>query len=147
MPAQKILPTSDVLRRLRREGKTYAEIADMYGVTKGAVYLSCREAGLTSPRPSYKDTLPWRVRTDHLHAYPAMMLRLYGRRQQGRGDTIPAQKARMLDRWLVEMRTHGLMVIYDPEIPSNPASRNGGFAYVPRTPDLDPDTLVWVAED
>ncbi|HEY6013340.1 MAG TPA: hypothetical protein VIU37_05015, partial [Candidatus Limnocylindrales bacterium] len=47
MAGVKKLPGVDELKALRRDGKTYKEIADTYGATPGAVYFAMRRAGLT----------------------------------------------------------------------------------------------------
>jgi hypothetical protein len=139
MPAPRQLPTSDVLRQLRAQGKTYEEIGDMYGVTKGAVYWQLRDAGLAKTRPDHSKYIPWKIRTDHAHAKPATMLRLHSRREQG--DTIPAVKARMLDKWLAEIKEADVVVCYDRDMSPSPASPTGGFYYSKRRPE-DGDSLV-----
>lgn len=132
MPRPRILPTGDVLLKLRREGKTYDEIAEMYGVTRGAVYLQLRNIpGLVEDRPSHRDMIPWRVKVEHAHAYPAMMLRLLGRRLKG--QELPEDKAKLLDSWCKSLKDKNLVVHYDPDIPPNAASpKVGGWAYVER---------------
>jgi hypothetical protein len=139
MPAPRQLPTSDVLRKLRSQGKTYEEIGAMYGVTKGAVYWKLQEAGLTKVRPDHSKYIPWKMKTEHAHAKPATMLRLHSRREQG--DEIPAVKARMLDKWLNEIKEADVVVCYDRTMPPNPASNTGGFYYSKRRPE-DGDSLI-----
>ncbi|MET9729306.1 hypothetical protein ABZZ79_01180 [Streptomyces sp. NPDC006458] len=132
MPAPKRLPTSDVLRRHRERDKmTYEQIAEVYGVTKGAVYLALREAGLAGKRPSYKHLLPWTVAQTHANAFPALMLRALGAQQAG--QNVPAVKRGMLDRWLDEIKAADVVVCYEREMPPNPASpTTGGFYYSKR---------------
>lgn len=140
MPAPRQLPTSDVLRKHRSDGMTYQEIADMYGVTKGAVYWQLRDAGLAKARPDHSKYLPWTVKTEHAHARPAMMLRLLSRREQG--DKIPDVKARMLDKWLGEVKAADVVVCYNRDMAPNPANpTTGGFYYSKRRP-TDGDNLV-----
>jgi hypothetical protein len=146
MPAPRQLPTSDVLRKLRGphaghpNGLTYEEIAERYGVTKGAVYWQLRDAGLAKTRPDHSKFLPWTVKAEHAHARPATMLRLLSRREHG--DTIPAVKARMLDKWLKEVQEAGVVVCYARDMPPNPASpTTGGFFYSKRRPQ-DGDSLI-----
>jgi hypothetical protein len=156
MPAPRILPTTDILLALRRphhrhcplgdactgKAHSYAEIAEMYGVTKGAVFWQLREAGKTRPATRYERTLPWAVTREHTWAYPAMMLRLWGRELDGRGDEIPADKRALLDSWVERMRAADLVVAYHPDVLPNPASQHGGFAYVPRVATDEPDNFV-----
>jgi hypothetical protein len=144
MPAPRQLPSSDVLRALRQKGKTYEEIAEMYGVTKGAVYWQLRDAGLAKTRPDHSKFIPWKIKGDHAHAKPATMLRLHSRREQG--DTIPPVKARMLDKWLAELKAADVVVCYRRDMPPNPASYTGGFYYSKRRPQ-DGDSLIRVGEE
>lgn len=140
MPAPRLLPDNDVLLKLRRQGWSYEDIAQEYGVTKGAVYLRLRAAKATTDRPDYSHLLPWTVRTEHAHARPAGMLRMMGRREAGL--PIPPAKERMLDRWLAEVKAADVVVDYDPDYPPNPANpKNGGFHYRRRKPE-DGDSLV-----
>ena len=54
MPAPRLLPDNDVLINLRdHHHMSYQEIADRYGVTKGAVYLRMKQANHTRPRPDH----------------------------------------------------------------------------------------------
>ncbi|MFD9368571.1 hypothetical protein ACFWA6_12800 [Streptomyces sp. NPDC060020] len=141
MPAPRQLPTSDVLRAHRSKGKTYDEIAAMYGVTKGAVYWQLRDSGQVKTRPDHKKYIPWTVKTEHAHARPVMMLRLLSRREQG-DTTIPAVKLRMLDKWLGEIKAADVVVCYRRDMVPNPASpTTGGFYYSKRRPE-DGDMII-----
>lgn len=145
MPAPRQLPDNETLKKLREQGWTYQEIADQYGVTKGAVYLHLQQAKATKKRPSYKHLIPWTVKTQHAYAHPAMMLRLYGRREAG--QPIPEVKARMLDKWLREIQSANVVVMYHPETPPNPASPNvGGWYYAERKPE-DGESLIRFEEN
>ncbi len=144
MPAHRVLPDNDVLIRLRNQGWSYEDIAQEFGVTKGAVYLRLRQANATTERPSYAHLIPWTVKTEHAHGRPAQMLRLVGRKE--RGDEIPEPKARMLAKWLREMREADCVVDYDPDYPPNPANpKNGGWHYRRRRPE-DGESLVRTPE-
>jgi hypothetical protein len=135
VPRPRVLPPDEQLLKMR-EDKTYDEIAGIYGVTKSAVAWRFKAMGRTREQPSYKHIRPWRVRAEHEHAHPSLMLRLYGRREAGR-DLTPAQE-RMLDRWLQEVRAADVVIGYDPEFPPNPASpKTGGWFYVKRRKGLD----------
>jgi transcriptional regulator with XRE-family HTH domain len=144
MPAPAKLPTSDVLRQHRAKGMTYDEIAELYGVTKGAVYLRLRDSGQTSTRPDHSKYIPWTVRTEHAQARPNGMLRLYSRREQG--ETLPAVKERMLDKWLSELKEADVVVCYHREMAPNPASTTGGWYYSKRRPE-DGKSLIRHTED
>lgn len=140
MPAPRLLPDTETLKRLRREGWTYQNIADEYGVSRGAVYLQLQSVGATKQRPSYRHLLPWTVAKPHVFAHPAMMLRLLGRREAGAEISPP--KARMLDKWLREMREADVVVCYHRDMAPNPASpTTGGFYYSRRRPE-DGDSVI-----
>lgn len=145
MPAPRQLPDNETLKRLRQQGWTYEDIANEYGVTKGAVYLQLQSAKATKKRPSYKHLIPWTVASEHAYAHPAMMLRLLGRRQNG--DSIPDVKGRMLDKWLRELEAANVVVCYHRDMMPNPASpKTGGWYYSTRKPE-DGASLIRFDED
>lgn len=128
MPARRILPPDDVLLALVSEGLTQQEIADRLTqetgrkVTRSAVSVALHRAGATKEAPPrYRDTLPWRVRSEHLGAYPARMLRSLGRRRAGLA--MKADDERRLDGWLTDVSYEDVVVAYSPK---------AGFLYVPR---------------
>lgn len=149
MPAPKQLPDGDTLHKMKRDGWTYQQIADHFGVTKGAVYLALRQVpGATKPRATNSDIIPWRVRRDHAHERPVEYLRMMGRIE--RGEKVPSDKLRRLNRWLDEMQIADAVVDYDPDYPPvhppgtelagqpNAASpKVGGWRYRHRDPALD----------
>lgn len=141
MAAPRQLPSIETMLKLRERGMSYDDIAEEYGVTKGAVYLQLRDAGRTKARPNNRHLMPaGGVKTEHTYAHPAMMLRILGRRE--RGEAIPPVKGRQLDKWLREMKEAGVILEYDPACPPNPASpKTGGWWYETRTP-ADGDKLV-----
>lgn len=141
MPRERKLPPTNELVRLRDEGWTLKRIADAYGVSPGAVHLQLKEAGRTSRRPRYADLIPWRIRPEHDHQQPVTMLRLLARRRAGDVDGVSAARLGMLENWLRELAARDLVVRYDERIPPNPASRTGGWAYVPRDPQRDDDVI------
>lgn len=120
MPRPKTLPDTAELVRLRDGGMSYGEIAEQYGVTKGAVFLRMRNAGETGTAKKY-DVIPWRVAKEHDKAHPLTMLRLWARAQAG-GDLTDAQRSRA-ERWAADLRDRDVVIHYD---------RQHGFAYVPR---------------
>lgn len=130
MPRPRQLPDLDILVSHRRDGWSYQDIADEYGVTVGAVYLQLKQAKATKARPSYKHLIPWKVKTEHAHSHPAMMLRLLGRTQTHGLESLPEVKQRLLTKWLKEMEEANVVVCYHPDQPPNRASpRTGGFYY------------------
>ncbi|MDL5204925.1 hypothetical protein [Streptomyces sp. ALI-76-A] len=133
-----------MLRSLRAQGMTYEQIGEMYGVTKGAVYLQLRDAKISKARPDHSRYIPWTVKTEHAQARPNAMLRLYSRREQN--DPIPAVKERMLDKWLEELKAADVVVCYNREQAPNPASPTGGWYYSKRRPS-DGDSLIRFEEE
>ncbi|MGW6571634.1 hypothetical protein ACWGAN_05585 [Streptomyces sp. NPDC054945] len=126
---------------------TYDQIAEQYGVTKGAVYWQLSAAGQTKARPDHKRFIPWTVKAEHAHARPAMMLRLLSRQEAG-DETIPAVKVRMLTKWLGEVREADVVVCYDRTMPPNPASPStGGFYYSKRRPEDGDNVIRFNPED
>ncbi|MFJ5997580.1 hypothetical protein [Streptomyces sp. NPDC092370] len=122
---------------------TYEQIGEMYGVTKGAVYLQLRDAKISKARPDHSKYIPWTVKTEHAQARPNSMLRLYSRREQK--DPIPAVKARMLDKWLNELKEADVVVCYHRDMVPNPASPVGGWYYSKRRPE-DGDSIIRVED-
>lgn len=144
MAAPRLLPDRTTLERLRRQGVTYKEIAEMYGVTDVAVYFRLKDDGLTKDRRvSHKDLIPWKVKREHQHAHPALMLRVLSRRRQGLPNS-PARDA-MLDRWLADLEEANAVVCYDPDMPENDASRWGGWFYMARKRS-DGDSIIRYTE-
>ncbi len=146
MAAPRILPDGGTLLQHRRQGWSLDEIAATYGVTKGAVYLQLKAIpGATRTRPNHKGIIPWTVEARHHHVYPAAMLRLYSRREGlsgGAPEELSPRAARMLERWLRDIKTRDVVVDYDPNILPNPASpKHGGWAYRLRRPE-DGDNLI-----
>lgn len=144
MPAPRKLPSSDILRKHRYDGMTYEEIGELYDVSKGAVYLQLRDAKISKARPDHSKYIPWTVKAEHAQARPNGMLRLYSRREQG--ETLPAVKERMLDKWLGELKDANVVVCYHREQAPNPASPNGGWYYSKRRPS-DGDNLIRIDDE
>lgn len=125
-----VLPDAAVLRRLRNQGMTYQEIADLYGVTESGVWRAFDRAGLISQRPTYRDVVPWKVGAEVATTQIAINLRTMAKKQAG----LPVSERDniALDRWLQHMRESNVVLAYHPEAPPNDASSKGGFYYVAR---------------
>lgn len=116
---KKLLPDVQRLVSLREEGKTYKQIAEWVEektgekVSPATVGAALSRAGKTNPLPRYEKHLPWVVRTQHISAYPARMLRALGRRDAG----LPLSELdnQRLDSWLKQMRVEHALVAYVPE--------------------------------
>ncbi|MDT0472812.1 hypothetical protein RM863_11820 [Streptomyces sp. DSM 41014] len=128
----------------------YAQIGERYDVTEGAVYWKLRDAKAVKPRPDHSKYLPWKVKTEHAHARPAVLLRYLSRREHaeaGLSDPLPEAKDRMVTKWLAEVEAAGVVVCYDRDAPPNPASpKTGGFYYSHRT-EADGDNVIRCAPE
>lgn len=126
MPAR-LLPDKTTLRRLVDEGKTHNEIVDWVyenmgvRVQRSTVAAALSRAGLVTPANRYKDTLPWRVKQEHLTHYAPRMLRLLGRRRNGL--PLTEEQNTRLDSWLDQLRQDHAVVVYIPQT-------DEGFHYV-----------------
>lgn len=140
MARPRILPDADTLGTLRREGKTYQEIADRYGVSRAAVHVALTRSNLIeTPRPRYDREIPWTVKVGFSNAYPLAMLRISARRNAGLA--VRADKARYLDNWVSMLQAENAVVAYSP---------SKGFYYVARRDNIDTGLIRkpnWLIED
>lgn len=127
MPAPRVLPPNDELKRYVDLGMTHQQIVeyvfDKYGVkvSRSSVSAALSRAGLTEREGvRYIDELPWQVKADHMTQYPARMLRLLGRRRAA--YELSADEDSRLDAWLESLEERDLVVAYVPE--------GDGFIYV-----------------
>ena len=124
-------PDKTTLRRWLVEGLTQQQAADRWTeeteqpCSRTAVAMAIARYGLTSTysKPRYTETLPWRVKTEHLKHYDARMLRLLGRRSAG--GRLGEVEHKELASWLRRLEELGAVVAYYPALPD-------GFRWVPR---------------
>lgn len=137
MPAHRLVPDPTTLRLWLQEGLTHQQIADRQfaltgkRVSRASVSAAVSRLGLSRPTPRYIDEIPWRVKEEHIRAYPARMLRLLGRHR--RGLHLKQEEAARLDRWLRLLEDYGgtgAVVAYDPDDPDGE-----GFWYAARRQD------------
>jgi hypothetical protein len=128
MPATKIQDRAEVLRWFE-QNKTYAWMVEQYKKkynieTTEPMWAAFRRRNQIERRNTRSDDLiPWKLKDEHRHLYPAMMLRTEGRLRAGK--PVAADKARKLERWKQSLQEDNLVVHYDPETPE-------GFFYIPR---------------
>lgn len=126
MPAVRLLPSNEELRRLVELGMTHQQIADHWlnttgvKVSRSTVSVALSRAGLTREAMRYREELPWKVKTEHLTQYQARMLRLLGRRRQG--VELTGDEDSRLEAWLEDLEDNKWVVAYAPD--------NDGFIYV-----------------
>lgn len=127
MPAPRVLPPNDELKRLVTMGLTHQQIVDYISekhglkVSRSSVSAALSRAGLTEREGMrYRDEIPWRVKGEHLTQYQARMLRLMGRRRAGMELTEDEESR--LDAWLESLEDREIVVAYAPD--------DGGFIYV-----------------
>jgi hypothetical protein len=95
-------------------------------VSRSAIAMAMRRQDVEAahPRPRYEDTLPWHVLDEHKYHTQARLLRLEGRRRQGR--KLNAKELQWLTTWRRELEAHNAVVMYDPKTEE-------GFHWVTRT--------------
>ena len=127
MPAPRVLPPVDELKRLVTLGLTHQQIVDYLAekqglkVSRSSVSAALSRAGLVMREGMrYREELPWRIKADHLTQYPARMLRLLGRRR-AEVELTDEEESR-LDAWLEALDEREIVVAYAPN--------DGGFIYV-----------------
>lgn len=122
-----LVPDKNTLARWHEEGLSHEAMAERlyqetgHRVTRTAISAAMARYGLSKPGNRYKDAVPWRVKVIHAKAYPVRMLRLMGRREQGK-ELNPAEQ-HSLDRWLEMIRDSATIVAYDPD-------SDAGFFYI-----------------
>ena len=119
MAPQKYTPDKTTFRQWLAEGLTHQQMADRVyeqtgrRVTRAAITVALMGYGLTSTKPRYKETVPWRVKVEHAKTYPIRMLRLLGKRRAG--AELTEEENRLLDTWIDHLIVENLIVAYDPD--------------------------------
>lgn len=114
-------PDKTWLRRHAQAGLTQQQMVDAWEkesgirVSRSAIAMAMRRQDVEAarPRPRYEDTLPWHVLDEHKYNAQARLLRLEGRRRQGRA--LNAKELQWLTTWRRELETHNAVVVYDPD--------------------------------
>lgn len=134
MGRPRIVPEKAELERMLQSGMSHADIvAHVYDTTgeqvsRTTVSAAISRAGLSQPQPRH-ETIPWRVKAQHLRDYQARMLRLLGRRMAG--QTLNREEDKRLTAWSEMLNGDNAVVAYDPD---------QGFAYIERQPE-DPEDM------
>ena len=119
MAPQKYTPDKTTFQAWLAEGLTHQQMADRVyeqtgrRITRAAITVALMSYGLTSTKPRYKETIPWRVKVEHAKTYPIRMLRLLGKRRAG--VELSEDDNRLLDTWIDHLIVENLIVAYDPD--------------------------------
>ncbi|MGA5019237.1 hypothetical protein ACPCAA_17695 [Streptomyces griseoincarnatus] len=128
MPPRKIQNESEVIRWFE-EGRTYEWMQQTYRekyniettVPMWAAFR--RRKGLDRRNLRADNLLPWKVKAEHRHLYPAIMLRCEARLRAGR--ELNERDTKRLANWKTMLDEDKLVVHYDPDTTE-------GFFYIPR---------------
>ena len=137
MPTSKIVNEQEVVRWFN-EGRSYQWMIEEYRrkynleTTPSMWGNFRRRRGLDRRQARDASLIPWAVLPEHRWDFAVRMLRVEARRRTG-AEVAPVELER-LERWKARLESEGLVVHYDPRLP-------GGFAYVPRRPDVDTDLI------
>ncbi|AQT28473.1 immunity repressor [Mycobacterium phage Idleandcovert] len=135
-----------IIEDLRGKGYTQSEIARMYGVTRQYVsWIKHYYGGKLTPRELVLQHFPFQVPVHQQQGVsPYRRLREHGEYMATGGVGMDDLKLKRLRGFYKKLRDHVLE--YDPNIPPiEGVSRQGGWAYRPRTPE-DGDLLIRVNE-
>lgn len=113
-------PDKTWLRRHAQAGMTQQQMVAAWEeesgvrVSRSAIAMAMHRHGVEAarPRPRYEDTLPWHVLDEHKYNAQARLLRLEGRRRQGRA--LNSKELQWLTTWRRELEAHNAVVMYDP---------------------------------
>ena len=113
-----------------RSGATQQEVADLFGVTQGAIAAAIRRGVVKYKKGRPADrAMPWSpIREEHRQKYLARMLRAAHRRESGMENAPPIE--RMLDSFLRDVEERDYVVTYEPDTEE-------GFFRVPRRHGID----------
>lgn len=126
------LPDTNTILRYRNAGLTHQQIADQIfidtgiEVSRSSISAALHRAGKSADKARYTDTVPWRVKREHLREYPVRMLRLLGRRRAD--QPLSDNENQRLDNWLAHLAENNAVVAYDPD------NSEQGFHYIDPAP-------------
>lgn len=133
---QKIVPTKEQMRGYLELGLSQAQIAAKYEedtgirVSRSAIGMAIARYDLKSATeaPRYQDLLPWRVKAEHKMDKHARLLRLEGRRREGK--RLSEQELSWVQGWLEYLAEQDAVVTYNPRTKQ-------GWWLVKRDPEVD----------
>ena len=134
-----VVPPPAELKKLRDLGMTHREIADRvfeetgFHVTRNAVTMALRRAGISAPVRRYDTEIPWKVSKRHERHYALAMLRALARRRLGL--ELSDEVSKRLDSWLANLSDRQWVVTYVPD-------SERGFYYTRRRKTDDPNQVI-----
>ncbi|MEX0427887.1 hypothetical protein AB3X52_09665 [Nocardioides sp. DS6] len=137
MGKSKIQNEREVLRWFE-EGRTYEWMVRTYRQkynieTTISMWGNFRRRRGLDRRITWDDELiPWKIKPEHNHDYPILMLRKEARRRAG--FPLPDGVDGEVDAWLRGMQRDGTVLHYDP-------TAKKGWCYVPRRSGVDTDII------
>lgn len=131
-----IAPDKTQMRRYLDAGLNSTQIAEQYEqdtgikVSPSTIRMAISRFGLKSARPldRYTNMIPWELNPEHRMHADARLLRLEGRRRQGKD--ISDRDLTWLSGWLTKLDEEQAVIVYRPETPE-------GFWWVKRTDEDD----------
>ena len=123
--------TPELVRELLNKDLRVTEIARQFGVTVGYVSQLKAKIGYRTPKQEAMDKMPWKKlprEQQRNRIYQNLRLHLFYV-AVGRNGVTASQVDHLLGFY---NRVEDYVVEYDPEIPSTPNNKGGGFQYVPR---------------
>jgi hypothetical protein len=127
MAPRRLVPDKTTLSRWAAEGLTHEQMAERHWqetnirVSRAAISVAMGRYGMAKQGVRHKDTLPWRVKQEHIRQYPARMLRLLGKRRANM--PLTEDETKRLDSWLDLLDRERAVVAY---------SETDGFLYTDR---------------
>ena len=110
-------PDATTLRRWRDKGYTQEQMVELtlqeFGavVSRSGIAAAMARNGLSETGARYPDEVPWRINPIHATSNPLRMLRLLGRRREGK--RLNRRETEQLDSWLDTLEEKNLIVAYE----------------------------------
>lgn len=125
--------------KLKQQGKTYKEIAEIAGMSVSGVQQIFQAMGRVEKQRNHKDALPWTIAREHVNSGVASYLRRLSTLAQG-GDLAEGEKpnewvTNTVLSWANDILDRGMDVDYDREQPPSEFCSVGGFFLRPEDPD------------
>lgn len=147
MPAPRKLPKPSEIRRLLDDGRSYAEIAEMYDCPVQSLYniVADEKKWVPENNPVGWEFLPWWVRPAHLQSDTARLLR-FAKTLNEEGRLSHSVIERSVREQLQRLEYNDYVISYHPDTPKSRLEKKGGFFFRPRR-DGDSPGLMQVPDE